>query len=365
MQVVELAGAGSPYSFDDSNNDHQNWWHCLFPNKKMEELRSKDAGRALRNKLDSLDPDVVIAGAIAFPSGANAIKWAIKNNKKVIIFDDAKLENTKRPAIIDWIKKQIYSNVDAIFCPSADWDSTFEYYGFKREQIFYGVDVVDNDFWETDGDFILLNNLPSNFILTVGRQIERKNFILLLKAYKYYSKKSKNSIPLILVGEGVERKKLEEFVDLERIKNIHFFPFQSQKDLVNFYKKAVLFVVPSKNETWGLVVNEAMASGLPVIVSDKVGCASTLISRGVNGFIFSSNNYIELAELLLEFDMMLPEIKKNMGNMSKTKIKEWGLDRFNTGIYDAINFVWNKKSSNKKLIGKLLVKKWGGRYNQI
>lgn len=96
--------------------------------------------------MDTLKPDIIIAGAIAFPSGALTVAWGKRNKKKVIVFDDAKVEAVQRNPIVNFIKQAVYNGVDAMLFPAPDWKETGKYWNFKKEQLFYGVDVVDNDF---------------------------------------------------------------------------------------------------------------------------------------------------------------------------------------------------------------------------
>ena len=117
LEIIEIAGAGSPYDFSGNSASHPTNWHCLFPNKRMEDVLPSDANLALRRKLDDLQPDIVFAGAIAFPSGAVAVRYAIERKNKVIIFDNARLEDVPRSWLVDCIKKRIYSCTDDVLCP--------------------------------------------------------------------------------------------------------------------------------------------------------------------------------------------------------------------------------------------------------
>jgi glycosyltransferase involved in cell wall biosynthesis len=366
LEVVEISGAGSPYYFAGNTCSNKAYWHCLYPNEKMENINPSLANKTLRLKLNELNPDIVIAGAIAFPSGAAAVRWATENKKKVIIFDDARIEDILRPRIIDWVKRKIFSCVDAVFCPSPAWDNTFAYFGFKNEQIFYGVDVVNNSFWQENSSQPKSVELPEKYILTVGRQISIKNVQLLLKAYQEYQHRIKEySMSLVIVGEGEENNKLKSYAEKEQLYNIHFIPFQSQEILKIIYSKASVFVLPSLGEPWGLVVNEAMASGLPVLVSNRVGCASTLVKVGENGFTFSPINVDELTSLLIKFNQLSNAEKIKMGEVSLQIISEWDLAKFTTGLFDAISFVLNKKLTRINLISSLVLKIWKGRYRPI
>lgn len=365
--VVEIAGEGSPYNFAGENHSHPDYWHCLFPDKKMEEISASIANKALIRKLDELMPDIVFSGAIAFPSGAASVCWANKNRKKVVIFDDARLTDVPRSLLVEYIKKNIYSCVDAIFCPSPAWIDSFNHFGFNREQLFYGVDVVDNIFWARSEYPSESSPVGSKYFLTVGRQIPKKNFIFLLRSYNKYVMNVTDPLHLVFVGDGPEHEQLRSLVRVNDLNNlVHFYPFMSQKELKPFYHNASWFILPSRfGETWGLVVNEAMASGLPVLVSEQVGCASSLVKEGENGYTFSPEDENELSGLLFKMGNLNNDKRKDMGLRSMEIINEWGLDRFFIGAFEAIKYVSSHDLKKPGLISRLILKLWKGRYRPV
>lgn len=366
LQVIEISGMGSPYRFSDSDSTTSIFWHCIFPNRKIEEVTSREAVQAVVNKLDDLYPDIVLAGAIAFPSGAAAVSWGLNRGRKVIIFDDARLVDVRRSPFVNWIKKKVFSGVDAIFCPSEDWQKTFEHFGFSTEQLFYGVDVVDNVFW-SDPEFVPDIKEKYKYFLTIGRQVPKKNLAFLLQAYKKYLETALNPLHLMLIGDGPMNISLRQVVvDFDIEEFVHFIPFLSQENLKSYFREASWFVFPSlSGETWGLVVNEAMASGLPVIVSNQVGCASTLVKDGVNGFIFSPDVINELARALVSAATMDEGERLRMAKKSTEIISEWGLERFCQGAYEAIQYVYGQKKRTPDLIGRLIINLWKGRYRPV
>jgi glycosyltransferase involved in cell wall biosynthesis len=365
MQVVEISGKGSPYEFELDNKKHPPYWFCLFPDKRMEDLSADMANNALLKKLDELQPDVVFSGAIAFPSGAASVRWAKENKKKCVVFDNSRLEDVPRKWYVNFIKKSIYSSVDAIFCPSQAWNETFRFFGFTEKQIFYGLNVVDNEFWkeqQEEGS----RHLPQKFFLSIGRQILKKNFLLLLKSYHEYTRNCQDPAELVLVGDGPERQILESYIIEVGLKTIHMLPFTSQSDLRPLYRKAVCFILPSRHgETWGLVVNEAMASGLPVIISEQVGCASTLVRNGFNGFTFSPDDSTQLADKLKYISSITEDKRRKMGKNSIRIIDEWGIDRFCSGISEAISYISKIDYTRPSLISSLVLKLWKGRYRPV
>ena len=109
------------------------------------------------------------------------------------------------------------------------------------------------------------------------------------------------------------------------VAGVDFFGFQQKESLFNFYNVADVLVMPSKRETWGIVVNEAMCFGLPIITSSKVGAAIDLVKNGLNGFLFESENKKELAEKI-ELMMNLPREELTLlGINSKKIIMDWVL----------------------------------------
>lgn len=136
--------------------------------------------------------------------------------------------------------------------------------------------------------------------LFVGRLAKVKNVSLLIKAFQKI-KEENSDTALLIVGDGTERVMLEQLVKEREIGDVIFSGYVVFPEIVQYYKMADVFILPSVHEPWGLVVNEAMIMGLPVIVSSDVGCRLDLIKDGKNGFIFESNNVKDLKRKMEHF----------------------------------------------------------------
>lgn len=365
LEVIEIAGLGSPYAFAAKRKEDDLLWHILFPNRKPEELDGATIKSSLFKALTRINPDVIIAGAIAFPSGALAVRWGQKTGIKVIIFDDAKKEAVQRSSWVDWIKQRIYDGVDAMFYPAPDWDSTGRFWGFNPEKIFYGVDVVDNDFWAQPAE---LNQSWGNYFVSVGRQIPKKNYLSIAQAYVVYCERiGAEAFNWVLIGDGPEHQKIVEFIRASHCGDkVFFLPFLSQKELPAIYQHAqALICCSNEEETWGLVINEAMAGGCPVFSSIQCGATNTLVHDGVNGYTFSCENIGKLTEFMVSYHNLSDEKKVAMREDSKQIIADWGLDRFAQGACDAIDYVASHKKRKTSLIAKLIIRFWKGRYRPI
>lgn len=174
-------------------------------------------------------------------------------------------------------------------------------------------------------------------ILFAGRLISRKRPDDLLEAYIRLSPDGKKEpVPyLLFVGDGYLRSKLEKRSSETGWKSILFLGFKNQSEMPAFYDLSDVFVLPSLDETWGLVVNEIMNAGRPVIVGDRVGCSADLVRNGQNGFIFKSGDISSLHGVLKNF-LGMPAQWESMGKESLHIINSWSFEEDVAGIKKAL-----------------------------
>jgi glycosyltransferase involved in cell wall biosynthesis len=143
---------------------------------------------------------------------------------------------------------------------------------------------------------------------------------------------------LLYAGEGAERFRLEAAARDGGLDGIRFLGFQNQTELPRLYELADVFVLPSEWEPWGLVVNEAMNAGKPVIVTDKVGAAVDLIEDGENGFVVPVGDISALAHRI-DSVARYPEVARRMGECSLRRISEWNFACDAEGLLAALRAV--------------------------
>jgi glycosyltransferase involved in cell wall biosynthesis len=166
-------------------------------------------------------------------------------------------------------------------------------------------------------------NLPANYVLYVGRLSPEKNLLRLLDAFGIYLEHN-GKRDLLLVGTGVQREVLGQHrTVVENPQRVHFAGFKNGSDLLPYYAFADCFILPSLSEPWGLVVNEAMASELPVIVSRRCGCADDLVEDGDNGLLVDPKSAESIAEALTKLDAFSPEQMAEMGARSLARIAHY------------------------------------------
>ncbi|TDG37716.1 glycosyltransferase [Pedobacter changchengzhani] len=194
--------------------------------------------------------------------------------------------------------KFIFSNKKILGLPGGTGLHTqlFLHYGMNKDRIFLLPMMVDNArFKRAIKDENLLHQ-PLNFIF-VGRLVEEKNPVLLVKAFINVLNKGLNAV-LTIIGAG---ECYGELVQLSaKFSNIRILGKKFGNDLLAEYQGANVLVLPSNFEPWGLVVNEAMASGLPVLCSSVVGAAHDLVEQPDSGWVFKANDEADLTEKLIQ-----------------------------------------------------------------
>jgi glycosyltransferase involved in cell wall biosynthesis len=152
-------------------------------------------------------------------------------------------------------------------------------------------------------------------------------------------------------------------VAADRIEGVRFFPACAPEEACDYYALASAAVLPSYfGETWGLVVNEAMACGLPVLVSNQCGCAQSLVRQGLNGYTFSPSDSSELATFLARISALNDDQLRRMGDHSREIVAGWSLERFAQEAMAAVSCCFQGTRRRASFVDRLLLRAWHGRY---
>jgi glycosyltransferase involved in cell wall biosynthesis len=174
-------------------------------------------------------------------------------------------------------------------------------------------------------------------ILFASKLQERKHCNHLIGAYAQLSRQAgaEPNPYLVIVGDGEERAALERQAAATGFTSIRFCGFRNQSELPRFFDLATVFVLPSRHEPWGLIVNEVMNAARPVIVSDDVGSGPDLIEDGVSGAIFPVGNVEALAEALRRV-LETPGAAEAMGQRGFERIQSWSFEEDIQGLRRAL-----------------------------
>lgn len=229
-----------------------------------------------------------------------------------------------------WLR-YVYSFIDkALYVGSASKDY-FTAFGCKPNQLLCVPHAIDNQRFGTvtdvqqqfiDSELQKMNiHYHQKRILFCGKFQSKKNPLLLLRAFKLLNPADTH---LIMVGNGALEDELK--AEAAYTENIHFLPFQNQQLMPAVYRLANIFCLPSSGpgETWGLAVNEAMACGRVVVVSNACGCATDLVHEGINGFIFQRD---DLNSLIAALKKAIQANTDAMGLESHQLIQDWSFNK--------------------------------------
>jgi len=245
----------------------------------------------------------------------------------------------------------VYKHVDYALYVGKNNKDYYKNVNLKEPQLIFVPHAIDNERFLDSKDKQYLEKAivwrkkigfkDNNIVLSfIGKFEDKKNPLLLIKALR---KIGNPNLKLLMVGNG----NLENEIRIEADKDecIKILGFQNQSTMPILYRVADIFVLPSKGpgETWGLAVNEAMACGLPIIVSNKVGCAIDLVKDNENGFIFESDNLESLVNKIEKF-IIDPGIIKAFENRSQEIIKEWSFLNISLALENLVN---HKQDLNK------------------
>lgn len=227
----------------------------------------------------------------------------LSDRYKNCIIAESSIHEYKKHLVKDIIKGYAMRRTNICYVPGISHEALVRKLGFKRKVIQTGGCGLLNYYKQPP--YVETKEVRS--FLFVGRLVDVKNLVLLVKVF--------NEMPelkLTIVGFGEDEYKLKTMAG----SNIEFTGAVDNKDLAPIYAKHDVFLLCSKSETWGLVVEEALNSGLPVIVSDMVGCREDLIERG-NGLVFKSNSSESLKEAIRNIcDLELyNKLKKNVSKL--------------------------------------------------
>ena len=288
--------------------------------------------------------------AIALPGWSSraafaALRWAKERKVATILMSETNGWDFARKPAAEWVKRRIVAHYAAGLVTSTSQAAYLRNLGMPEEAIFRGYNAVDNDYFaRASANVAMPDGLPEalrrRYFLTSNRFIEKKNLVRLLEAYAAFRQGRSDDAadwPLVLLGDGELREALEaKRAALGLEAHVPMPGFQQIDMLPRYYGSAGAFVHASTTEQWGLVVNEAMASGLPVAVSNRCGCAEVLIDDGVTGLLFDPLDVAAITQALTR--LTDPDLARNLAAAGQARVDAWGPDRFGSAIAQAARF---------------------------
>ena len=337
----------------------------LFRGTPIRDLTVAAVNGAMWKALEQGQPDVVAMMGWNTPSSLAALKWCAESHTPAFMMSDSQECDRPRTLWKESIKRRIVRLTTAGFVGGLSHADYLKSLGMAEQRIVPGCDVVDNRYFEAGARAAQEKaaavrrqlSLPDKYFLASARFIPEKNLPNLLRSYAAYLHSTRNDPwHLVLLGDGELRDQLVKTRDDLGLSGMVIFPgFIQYQELPLYYGLAQTFVLASISETWGLVVNEAMASGLPVLVSSRCGCVRDLVRHGENGFIFEPNDIEALSK---HFAFMASDAcpRGAMGDASQRIIRDWDLDLFARNLVQAAELARSGPQRMPTVTDKLLLR---------
>ncbi|MDH7911513.1 glycosyltransferase family 4 protein [Winogradskyella sp. SYSU M77433] len=296
-------------------------------------------------KIEAFQPDAILFFGWNFKSHLLAMRhfkgkipvWF--RGDSTLLDEVVGLKTTLRRLVL----RKVYSYVDKAFFVGEASKAYFLKHGLKPDQLVCSPHAIDNDRFsdEKNPNYLIdaknwresLGYSSEDILIVFSGKLEsKKQPDFLIKAFNKAKKEGGELLKLLIIGSGPLEEKLKEFEN----DDIKFLTFQNQKRMPLVYRMADVYCLPSKGpgETWGLAVNESMASGRSVIVSNKVGCVKDLVSQNKTGFVFSYDNLLELKDILVNLNKS--ELKL-MGEKARLKIMSYNFSNIVKAFENELN----------------------------
>jgi glycosyltransferase involved in cell wall biosynthesis len=349
--AYETAGTERLYPWQTTRGVEPFEWVTLFPGRVLESIGSAACARAMRRALDRDQPDALATAGYFRPEAVAALGWARHAGRPAILMSESQAIDRPRFWWKETLKRLRVRRFSAALVGGPRHRDYLCNLGMPRDRITLGYNAVDNAALAcaaaaARSDPERPSGIPrAPYFLAVSRFAPEKNLPRLIAAFAAYRRTAaRGNTPawdLALCGSGPDELEVEHAVAASGCSHaIHRPGFLQADALARWYALASAFVLPSLQEPWGLVVNEAAACALPLLVSDRAGCVDTLVPlvqpAAATGARFDPECQDEITARL-EWVAGLPEATRQaMGQRAAEHVSEWGPERFAQGLLESL-----------------------------
>lgn len=320
----------------------------VFPGQSYHRLASAVIHDAVYAALERLRPDALLIHSYSTPDAQATLRWARENRRVAVCMAESRADDAPRSLHREAIKRVLVSQFDAALASGSASTRYIVSLGMPPGCVARGYSIVDNAYFAEHAAAARQRSErpahlpgladPTPFFFASARFMERKNLPTLLRAFGAYRRRAQAAglAPwrLVLLGDGELRPELEALAEAEAPGAVAMPGWLELDALPVYYGLAGAFVHTARVDQWGLVVNEAMAAGLPVIVSTGTGAAEDLVQDGRNGYTFAPDDTPRLADAL--FRIAHEDDREAMAEAGRAIIADWPARLFATGLLEAI-----------------------------
>jgi glycosyltransferase involved in cell wall biosynthesis len=286
-------------------------------------------------------PQTIVCGGYNYLASWQALRWARQNHVRFLLWSESTAKDHRSGhRMVESLKKKFFDKCDGCIVPGTSAGEYARQMGVSPEHIFIAPNAVDNELFASRATQARGNTarvraelgLPPRYFIFSGRLVKSKGVFELWEAYGSLSEKLRSQLGLVFAGDGPLRAELENIAKSIRPGNLHFAGFVQRDELASYYGLADCLVFPTHSDPWGLVVNEAMACGLPVISGQSAGCAADLVKA--NGRLIDSKNVDQLAQAMEEVATDV-DLRREMSRESLRIIRGFSPEMCAIGIAEA------------------------------
>lgn len=296
--------------------------------------------------LERAAPEVIVCGGYNYLASWRAAAWARKHRVPFVLWSESTSRDIRDGRrLVEYAKARFLERSDGFLVPGLSARNYLLEMGVHESKIYRAPNAVDNAFFAERSRRARQNAdeirhrfaLPDRYFLCAGRLVREKGVFDLVRAYERLSPEVQGDIGLVLVGDGSARSQLEALAAAVPDR-IRIMAFLHREELASVYALADALVFPTHSDPWGLVVNEAMACGLPILASEVAGCVADLVENGGNGFVLPPRD-IEKWSGAMRAIATGPELRRMMSRSSESKIQEFSPGDWAAGLADVQRLV--------------------------
>jgi glycosyltransferase involved in cell wall biosynthesis len=291
-------------------------------------------------------PHAILCGGYNYLASWQAAWWAKSHKLPMLLWSESTIHDHRRGRRgVEFMKTRFTRLCEGFLAAGKSSRDYLISMGAARERVFIAPDAVDVEFYATlahqarqhQPEVRARQALPSRYFLYAGRLVPEKGVFDLLAAYAKLEESERSQIGLVFAGDGVSRFQLEQRATPIQPGCVRFCGFVHREDLAELYALAEALVFPTHSDPWGLVVNEAMACGLPIIATEVAGCVPDLVENAANGFVVPAGNAEELARAM-RILLSNPAAARKMGVNSALRIQAFTPEACAEGFSRAVAF---------------------------
>jgi len=290
--------------------------------------------------LGKASPHVILCGGYNYFASWQSLLWARNHKVPFFLWSESNVQDMRRGrVVVEFLKTEFLKRCSGFVVPGKSALEYLRAHNVDEGAIFTAPNAVDNEFYTAAAAAARQNAanwrrefaLPQRYFLFVGRLVPEKGGFELLSAYAKLDESMRQQIGLVLAGDGACRQQLESQASSIVPGGVRFAGFAQRDQLAIYYALAEMLILPTYTDTWGLVVNEAMACGLPVVVSRVAGCAADLVKENWNGLLVTPKDVPSLTSAMRSLADQ-PDLRASMGANSMGRISAYSPKEWSAGV---------------------------------